>query len=130
MSTQVTATFSFDSWDEQEVLDVEGARIVRTTFAKTFTGELEGTSRGEMVMAHATQGSAAYTGYERVEGTLAGRTGAFLLRHNAFMAEGAGSSEVVIMDSSGTGELAGLSGTANITRHDDGSHTLALDYAL
>lgn len=130
MSTQITARFSFDSWDEQEVLDVEGARIVRTTFVKTFAGDLVGTSRGEMVMAHALRGSAAYTGYERVEGTLAGRSGSFLLRHNAFMAEGAGSSEVVVMAVSGTGDLTGLSGTANIDRHDDGSHTFTLDYDL
>ncbi len=128
MSSQITATFTFDSWDEQEVLDVEGSRIVRTTFAKTFRGELHGSSRGEMVMAHALQGSAAYTGYERVEGTLAGRTGSFILRHNAVMADGAGSSEVVVMDWSGTGELSGLSGTANIDRQDDGGHTFSLGY--
>ncbi len=128
MPTQITAAFDFDSWDEQEVLDVEGARIVRTTFVKRFTGDLEGTSRGEMVMAHALQGSAAYTGYERVEATLAGRRGSFILRHNAHMAQGAGSSEVVIMDSSGTAELTGLSGTAEIERHEDGTHTLRLSY--
>ncbi len=128
MGTEITATFTFDSWDEQEVLDTDGARIVRTTFVKTITGDLAGTSRGEMVMAYAAQGSAAYTGYERVEGTLAGRTGSFILRHNAFMAEGAGSSEVVVMASSGTGDLVGLSGTASIERHDDGSHGFTLDY--
>ncbi len=130
MSTDGNTTFAFDSWDEQEVLDVEGARIVRTTFVKRFTGDLEGTSRGEMVMAYALQGSAAYTGYERVEGTLAGRTGSFILRHNAFIAEDAGGSEVVIMDSSGTGELTGLAGTADIERHEDGTHTLTLSYDL
>lgn len=128
--TQITAAFDFDSWDEQEVLDVEGARIVRTTFVKRFTGDLEGTSRGEMVMAHALQGSAAYTGYERVEATLTGRRGSFILRHNAWMAQGAGSSEVVVMDSSGTGELIGLSGTADIERREDGTHTLTLSYDL
>ncbi|MGI8721807.1 MAG: DUF3224 domain-containing protein [Geodermatophilaceae bacterium] len=130
MTRQITAAFDFDSWDEHEVLDVEGARIVRTTFVKRFTGDLEGTSRGEMVMAHAQQGSAAYTGYERVDATVDGRRGSFILRHNAFMAEGAGSSDVVVMDSSGTGELTGLSGTAAIERHEDGTHTLTLSYDL
>ncbi len=130
MTTQSTATFDFDSWDEQEVLHVEGARIVRTTFVKRFTGDLEGTSRGEMVMAHAPQGSAAYTGYERVEATVAGRQGSFILRHNAFMAGGAGSSEVVVMDSSGTGELTGLAGTADVERLADGTHTFTLSYDL
>lgn len=136
MSHRLTATFSFDSWDEAEVLDVEGARIVRTSFAKTFSGDLEGTSRGEMVMAHALQESAAYTGYERIEATI-GRAGSsrrlvgtFILRHNAFMADGAGGFEVVVMDSSGTGDLIGLSGTATIERHEDGSHSFTLDYDL
>jgi len=130
MGTQITATFTFDSWDEQEVLDTEGARIVRTTFVKTFAGDLEGTSRGEMVMAHAAQGSAAYTGYERVEGVTDGRRGSFILRHNAFLAAGAGHSEVVVMASSGTGELTGLSGTASIDRHEDGSHSISLEYEI
>ena len=129
MGTQITATFTFDSWDEQ-VLDTEGARIVRTTFVKTFAGDLEGTSRGEMVMAHAAQGSAAYAGYERVEGVTDGRRGSFILRHNAFMAAGAGHSEVVVMTSSGAGELTGLSGTASIDRHEDGSHSFSLEYEI
>jgi hypothetical protein len=130
MSAQITASFSFDSWDETEVLDVEGARIVRTAFVKTFTGELSATGRGEMVMAHALPGSAAYAGYEWVEGSLAGRTGAFVLRHNAVMAEGLGSSEVVVLAGSGTGDFTGLSGRASIERLDDGSHTFHLDYDL
>lgn len=136
MSQQVTATFTFDSWDEVEVLDVEGARIVRTSFAKTFTGDLEGTSRGEMVMAHALHGSVAYTGYERIEAAI-GRAGSpsrlvgtFILRHNAFMAPGTGGFDVVVMDSSGTGDLAGLSGTATIERQEDGSHGFTLDYEV
>ncbi|MGI8627234.1 MAG: DUF3224 domain-containing protein [Geodermatophilaceae bacterium] len=130
MSTQITATFTFDSWDEQEVLNTEGARFVRTAFVKTFAGDLEGTSRGEMVMAHAGQGSAAYSGHECVEGVIAGRSGSFILRHNAFMTAGDAEAEVVVMTSSGTGELTGLCGTARIDRHEDGSHSFTLDYDI
>jgi len=128
MTTEIiTAAFIFNSWDEDEVLDVEGARLVRTTFVKTFTGGLSGTSRGEMVMAHAQPGSMAYSGYERVEGTIAGRTGAFLLRHNAVMEEGGGGFEVVVMAASGTGDFTGLTGTASIERDDNGGHTFTLN---
>jgi len=130
MSTEIIAKFTFDSWDEQEVLDAEGARIVRTTFVKTFLGDLEGTSRGEMVMAHAAQGSAAYTGYERVEGAMAGLSGSFILRHNAYIAGETVESEVVVMTSSGTGGFSGLMGTASIDRHEDGSHTFTLAYEI
>lgn len=130
MSPQITASFSFDSWDEQEVLTTEGARFVRTTFVKTFTGDLEGTGRGEMVMAHAAAGSAAYSGYERVEGSAQGRTGTFVLAHNAVMADGVGSLDVVVMSASGTGGFVGMSGTASIDRHEDGSHSVVLEYEL
>jgi len=130
MGKQITATFTFDSWDEQEVLVTEGARIVRTAVVKTFAGEFEGSSRGEMVMAHAAQGSAAYTGYERVEGVADGRSGSFILRHNAYMAAGAVHAEVAVMSSSGTGELTGLSGTASIDRHQDGSHSFTMEYEI
>lgn len=59
-----------------------------------------------------------------------GRAGSFILRHNAFTAAGAGEFEVVVMTSSGTGELIGLSGTAGIDRHEDGSHSFTLDYEI
>lgn len=125
--TTLSATFTFDSWDEQEVLDVEGARLVRTTFVKTFAGELTGSSRGEMVMAHASKESMAYSGFERFDGDVDGRKGSFVLRHNAVMAAAGGSFEVVVMAGSGTGELTGLSGAASIERHADGSHTFTLE---
>ncbi|MDQ4038236.1 MAG: DUF3224 domain-containing protein [Actinomycetota bacterium] len=130
MTTQITATFTFDRWDEQEVLSTDAARIVRTTFVKTFVGDLEGTSRGEMVMAYAGQDSAAYTGYERVEGLMAGRSGSFILRHNAFMAADGVESEVVVMASSGTDGMAGISGTASIDRSEDGGHSFTLGYVI
>ncbi len=81
-------------------------------------------------MAHALAGSAAYTCFERVEGTADGRTGAFILAHNAVMADGVGRSDIVVMAASGTAGFAGLTGTASIDRRDDGSHTLLLDYEL
>ncbi len=130
MSTQITASFTFDSWDEEEVLDTDGVRVVRTTFVKRFTGGLQGSSRGEMLMAYAPENSAAYTGFELMEVSAEGRTGTFVLRHNAVMADGAANSEVVVLAGSGSAGFAGLSGTASIDRHEDGSHTVELDLVV
>ena len=50
---------------------------------KRFHGELEATSRGEMLSAGTSvKGSAGYVAIERVEGTLEGRSGTFVLQHN------------------------------------------------
>jgi hypothetical protein len=127
---QAKAAFDFDSWDETPVLDVDGASITRTTFVKRLTGDLAGVSHGELVMAGAGEASKAYSGVERFDGSLEGRPGTFILRHHAWMAGGSGALDVVVMADSGTGDLAGISGTASISQDDEGRHSLTLDYQL
>jgi hypothetical protein len=41
----------------------------------------------------------------------------------------AGNSWTIVVGS-GTDELSGIAGSGRIERHDDGSHTFALDYEL
>ena len=130
MSTHIEAEFTFDRWDSQPVVEEPNAQISRTSMAKAFTGDLVGTSVGELVMAVAGEGSMAYSGFERVDGAMGDLSGSFVLRHNAFGTSTGGTMELEIMEGSGTGDLAGISGTASITRHDDGSHTFFLDYDL
>ena len=56
------------------------ADLGRMTLDKRFHGDLEATSRGQMLTGMtATKGSAGYVAIERVVGTLGGRRGAFVL---------------------------------------------------
>ena len=56
------------------------------TIDKTFSGDIDGTSKGEMLMgATDSTGAMAYVALERVTGTVNGRNGSFLLMHNASM---------------------------------------------
>jgi hypothetical protein len=63
------------------------AGISRMSIDKEFSGDLSGTSRGEMLTAAGTTaGSAGYVAVERVTGTLHGRSGCVplaALRHDA-----------------------------------------------
>src|SRR5689334_18957520 len=103
----------------------------RMSIDKQFRGDLEATSKGEMLMAGSpVKGSAGYVAIERVEGTLHGRAGTFVLQHNATMTRGAGELNIIVIPDSGTGELAGLSGRMNIIIAADGSHSYELDYSL
>jgi hypothetical protein len=102
----------------------------RMTIAKTFSGDLQGTSKGEMLMAGTpVKGSAAYVAIERVSGTLQGRSGTFVLQHTGTMNRGAPQLSVMVVPDSGTEELAGLAGTFAINIVD-GKHFYTLDYAL
>ena len=61
----------------------------RLTIDKTFHGDLEATSKGQMLAASTdVPGSAGYVAMERVTGTLGGRSGSFVLQHTGTMTRG------------------------------------------
>jgi hypothetical protein len=130
MTHHATSAFTIEGWEPTPIDDRDGVSLTRTKVTKTFTGDLEGTSVAELLMAGAPHDSAAYVGFERIEGRLDGRAGSFILHHNATSARGAQSASWTIMPNSGIGELQGISGAALITQEPDGGHTFTLDYDL
>ncbi len=107
-----------------------GSKLGRMSIDKQFHGDLEGTSQGEMLSAMTdVKGSAGYVAIERVSGTLQGRSGSFVLQHNATMNRGEPSLSIIVVPDSGSGELAGLSGSMKIIIAD-GKHFYEFDYSL
>ena len=97
---------------------------------KQFHGDLEATSKGEMLTAmSAVKGSAGYVAMERVTGTLKGRNGSFALQHSGTMARGAQQLVITVVPDSGEGDLKGLAGTMAI-EIADGKHSYVLEYSL
>jgi uncharacterized protein DUF3224 len=130
MTLHATSAFTITGWEPTTIDDRDGVSLTRTRVTKTFTGDLEGASVAELLMAGAPNDSATYVGFERIEGKLNGRAGSFILHHNAVSAYGEQSATWTIMANSGTGELQGISGAAQIVIDADGGHTLVLDYDL
>ena len=68
---------------------------------------------------------------ESFEGTLNGRAGAFNFIHSASTSgQDRTAGYFAIVPSSGTGELAGISGTGGMAIDADGTHRIWLDYEL
>jgi len=106
------------------------APLGRMSLDKTFHGDLEGSSRGEMLTAMTrVEGSAGYVAIERVSATLHGRTGTFVLQHSGTMTRGAPQLSITVVPDSATGELTGLAGAMSIGRAD-GKHSYELTYTL
>lgn len=102
----------------------------RMTSEKQFHGDIEGTSKGQMLSVSTdVKGSATYVAVERVTGKLSGRTGTFALYHIGLMERGTPTLRIAVAPDSGTGELTGISGTFNITI-TDGKHFYDLEYSL
>lgn len=109
----------------------ESAGLGRMSIDKQFHGDLDATSAGEMLAAGtAVKGSAGYVAMERVSGSLHGRTGTFVLQHNATMTRGAPYLNIIVVPDSGTGELQGLAGTMKIVIAEGGQHSYEFDYTL
>lgn len=107
-----------------------GTTLGRFSLAKTFHGDLQGTGAGEMLTAGTSvAGSAGYVAIERVEGSLGGRQGSFVLQHSGSMAHGGQSLTITVVPDSGTGELAGLEGKLTIDIQGK-AHFYSFEYAL
>jgi len=133
METEVTrqATGSFDvklnplpSYDTSA-----GSPLAHFSIDKQFTGDLTATSIGEMLASGTASGSGVYVAVERVTGTLAGRTGSFVLHHTGIMNRGTPSLNVTVVPDSATGELAGLTGKMEIIIEGK-LHKYVFDYEI
>jgi uncharacterized protein DUF3224 len=106
-----------------------GLSHARIHVEKTFTGDLEGQGRVEMLAGQADQ-AAGYVALERITGRLGGREGGFSLLHMGLREGDQTSGQWPVVPGSGTGELTGIRGQGRIEIDAQGQHTFTLDYEL
>lgn len=110
--------------------DAAATAISRLSLDKQYHGDLDATARGQMLGAMSpVEGSGGYVAIELVSGTLNGRKGTFLLQHIGSMRKNEYRITVTVVPDSGTGELAGLSGTMVIIIEGT-KHSYDFAYAL
>ncbi len=125
------AKFKIESWDEEPFDEPEdGPKLTRAHIKKSFHGDLSGTGNLMYVMTYLDSGVASFMGFEKVVGSLGERTGSFVLRHAGTFDGEKATAEYEVVPGSGTGELAGLSGTGGFSAGHAEEHDLTLDYEL
>ncbi|VTU19781.1 hypothetical protein SRS16CHR_02509 [Variovorax sp. SRS16] len=130
MTKHATGTFEVQMKAQSQDEQAGGATLARMSLDKQFSGDLDGTGKGEMLSARTpTQGSAGYVAIERVTATLHGRAGSFALQHSGTMTRGEPQLSITVVPDSGSGQLAGLSGALAI-RIADGKHFYDFAYTL
>jgi hypothetical protein len=103
--------------------------VSRMLIEKQFHGDLEATSKGQMLATGTAKSSGVYVAIETVTGTLQGKTGTFVLYHTGVMAKGAPTLSVNVVPDSGTGQLQGISGKMTIIIAE-GKHSYDFEYTL
>jgi hypothetical protein len=107
-----------------------GDGVGRFTVTKVFHGDLAGTGTGEMLAVRTpTPGSAGYVLIERVEGTLGGKSGSFLLQHYGILDRSRPEQKVAVIPDSETGELASITGQMSIDQAANHAYVFSYDFA-
>jgi hypothetical protein len=130
VTTRASGTFEVKLVPQPADAYADGAALGRMTIDKQFQGDLQATSKGQMLTGMSpVKGSAGYVAVERVSGTLGGRRGTFVLQHSGTMTRGAPTLTVTVVPDTGTDELVGLTGTMTIDV-TGGRHAYVFEYTL
>jgi hypothetical protein len=126
MTTQIKAAFEIGSWDETPFEDGDDeTKLTEALVSKRYSGDIDGTSMTKWLMAYAEDKSATYVGIEHITGTVGGRRGGLVLLHDGEYADGVATAVMRVV--SGTGELAGATGSGKFRADPAGSLLLDLD---
>ncbi|HEY6488444.1 MAG: DUF3224 domain-containing protein [Terracidiphilus sp.] len=115
MTLRATGWINVIQYDPQPYDETAGATLSAVLVHEDFTGGLAGRGDARFLLVKMHDGRAYFTGVEHFTGTLAGRSGAFLLFNTGILKDGAVNSEWVILPGSASGGLAGLRGSGGAT---------------
>jgi hypothetical protein len=109
-----------------------GLPVGLATMDKRYEGDVEGRSATWFASAFdESSGVGTYVAMESFEGSLRGAGGSFNFAHSATTHGTDRSDEFFkIVPTSGTGELAGISGTGGMAIDSDGTHRIWFEYEL
>jgi Protein of unknown function (DUF3224) len=126
----LTSTFKIENWDENPALETEaGSKVTRADVVRSFDGDLEGKGAVEWLMAYDEGGSAIFVGLERIVGSLAGKSGTFVLQHVGTFDGQTAQADLLIVPGTGTADLEGVRGRGRFEAGlgPDGERTISLE---
>jgi Protein of unknown function (DUF3224) len=126
---KATAPFTNDRYDEEPYGESEGAEVSRVHISRTFSGDLEGESVAELLIAK-SEGGGGYVGHDRITGALQGKSGSFVFQHTGLMGPEGVTNTGTIVPGTGTGDLEGINGEGTMLADEEGNHTFTFEYEL
>src|SRR3984957_19846842 len=129
--THASGTFTVAAWDENTYQELDdNAKLTKASVKFAMSGDITGEATWDAVMCYRPDGTAVYTGIQRVQGQLAGADGSFVLLADGEFVAGEARSRWQVIEGSGTGALAGLTGTGQAVATATPPGTFSFDYAL
>lgn len=109
--TTASGEFKVGKWDEKAFDEgKDGRKLTRATVTQTFQGDIEGEAVTEYLMAYRADGTADFTGLQRIEGKVGGKHGVLVMRLEGAFDGKAAKARTEIVTGAGQGELGKLKG--------------------
>lgn len=111
---EVGSRVATTAWIEEPIADLmSDLDVVHASGERKYVGGkfgIIGTSKFHFLLTREPDESATFVGFEQITGSVNGNSGTFTVRHAGKIESGIARSTWVILDSSGTGELAQIAG--------------------
>jgi Protein of unknown function (DUF3224) len=128
--TTATGSFEITGGNEDAYDEADDLRFTHASGQQSFTGGIEADGSVHWLMVYRPDKTAQFVGLQRISGTLDGRRGSFVL---AAEGDHDGSTSRIrwrVVDGSGSGELAGITGEGTMDAPGGPGGTYRLDYTL
>ena len=106
-----TVEWSETTWDGRDHTSVSGPKQTVAVVRTRWSGDVSGDGEQRWVMTYLSDDHSEFVGLETVTGTRDGRPGSVTLTHRGAFADGGVRSSSEVVAGSGTGSMAGLTGT-------------------
>ncbi len=112
MNTTTAGTFTYKNWEERFYTDEATLPKLSTVeSSNTYSGVIEAETVLRYTMIYLTESRGVFTGLQTFTGTVDGRRGSFTVQEQGSWEDTTVTSEFTVIPGSGTGELAGISGS-------------------
>ena len=114
MKVHLVAKFDVEKWDESPFDDrIDVPKVTRALVIKRYSGDIEGSSTTEWLMAYGEDGSARFVGLERISGSVTGREGSLVLQHVGSYEGGVAKGDLEVLQGGCSGALQSRGATVN-----------------
>jgi len=129
--SRAAGTFTVTGGSEQTIHEATGeVRLTRVSGTQRFSGGIIGEGSVEWMFCYRPDRSAVFVGFQRIEGSLDGRSGSLVMEstgdHDGTQSRG----RWRVIPGSGTSELATISGEGSFEAPGGPAVTYQLDYQL
>ena len=107
-----------------------GAKLTHAWGDQAFSGDITGDGSVHWLMSYRSDGTARYVGLQRIDGSVGGQRGSFVIEATGDFDGAASRGTWAVIPGSGAGELATITGTGSFDAPGGPQATYELDYDL